>query len=68
MRPPWSGSARGFGCDIIVLQAGRDARFWDPLTHLRYTASPYEEVVKCVGADPPHAAEIQHVVQPVPGT
>ncbi len=40
--------ARAFCPDIILLQAGCDAHYWDPLTHLNITTRGYEGAVSRV--------------------
>lgn len=40
--------ARAFCPDVIMLQAGCDAHYWDPLTHLNVTTRGYEGAVRMV--------------------
>lgn len=40
--------ARAFCPDVIMLQAGCDTHYWDPLTHLNLTTRGYEASVRAV--------------------
>jgi acetoin utilization protein AcuC len=40
--------AKAFCPDLIMLQAGCDAHYWDPLTHLNLTTRSYEHAVRRV--------------------